>query len=101
MTWLHWCNFHPWSTVGCMAATDPVSTDAIPATDPRINFAVFDAKCAERGATNDVARARLAGVNRTTIWRWRKGLYSPDFKVATQIAHRFGISLDELTGRAA
>lgn len=84
-----------------MAATDSAAPDATPATAPRIDFDIFDAKCADLGATNDTARAEIAGVNRTTIWRWRKGQWSPNLAVASRIAQRLDITVDELTGRAA
>lgn len=86
---------------GCMVAANRAASVASGAAEPRIDFAIFEAKCAEHGATTDVARAQVVGVNRTTIWRWRKGLCAPDLTVATEIAEQFGITLDELTGRAA
>lgn len=80
-----------------MAATDRTEPDATSATAPRIDFAVFDSKCAELGATSDIARAEIAGVNRTTLWRWRKGLWAPNLAVATRIAQRLDVTVDELT----
>lgn len=80
----------------------------IPATDAAaralgvaIDFKVFDAKCREQGAADESARAELVGVSRVTLWRWRKGKQQVSLPVASQIADRFGITVDQLTGRAA
>jgi hypothetical protein len=81
-----------------MAATPIASQPATSAT-PLIDFAVFDAKAAEHGATNESARAQLADVDRTTLWRWRTGRQTPGLEVSSRVADRLGISLDELTGR--
>lgn len=74
---------------------------ATDATATQIDFAVFDAKCAEEGARDESARAELVGVSRTTLWRWRKGTQQVSLPVASRLAERFDITLDELTGRAA
>lgn len=77
----------------------PATQDATPRV--AIDFAVFDEKCAERGAKSEPARARLADVDRTTLWRWRKGLQTPTLANVEHLAATFEITLDELTGRAA
>lgn len=67
----------------------------------RIDFDVFDRECALRGATDETARARLAGVDRATLWRWRNGRYTPSLSAITRIAQRFDLSVDELIQREA
>lgn len=62
---------------------------------------LFDTKCAERGALDEVARAELVGANRTTLWRWRTSRQTPTLAQALDIALALGISVDELIGRAA
>ena len=79
----------------------PATDATAPSTKVPIDFAVFDAKCAEQGAADESARARLTGVSRVTLWRWRKGLQQPSLPVVSQIAETFSVSVDELTGRAA
>lgn len=75
-----------------------------PATDAaliQLDFALFDRKCAEKGATNEVARAELVGVNRITLWRWRVGHQKPNLEAATRIAHLFDTTVEELIGGTA
>ena len=85
-----------------VTATDSGST-ATPDATPRvaIDFFVFDEKCREKGAKDETARAELAGIDRTTLWRWRHGRQQPTLLNAARIAETFGITVDELTGRAA
>lgn len=85
-------------SVCCVTATDGRDPGATPAT-PRIDFATFDIKCAERGALDEAARAELVDVDRTTLWRWRNGRQTPTLAQAVDIAERFGISVEELIGR--
>jgi DNA-binding XRE family transcriptional regulator len=86
-------------TVVCMPATPQPFSDA-PVATPSIDFRVFDARCAELGATNETARAELAGVDRATLWRWRNEGQSPSLAKAGFIADQLGITLDQLAGRA-
>lgn len=83
-----------------MAATPSPAGDASAATR-LIDFAVFDLKCAERGALDEEARAALAGVDRVTLWRWRKGIRKPNGTNLARIAATLAVSLDELAGRRA
>lgn len=78
-------------------ATDATS----PAAGVPIDFGVFDAKCAEQGALDESTRAALVDVSRVTLWRWRKGKQQVSLPVASRVAATFGITVDELTGRAA
>lgn len=67
----------------------------------RIDFAVFDRECALRGATDETARAELVDVDRTTLWRWRKGAQTPSLDVVSRVADRFGLPVDDLIERRA
>lgn len=40
--------------------------------------------------------ARLVGVRRETIGRLEKGLYNPSLKLAMDIAHVFGLTVEEV-----
>lgn len=66
-----------------------------------IKFDLFDRKCAELGALDEKARAELVEVNRSTLWRWRTGVQTPSLEVATRIADKFDITVEELIGKAA
>lgn len=81
------------------ASGSPATADATPPA--AIDFTVFDRECAKRDATSEPARARLADVDRTTLWRWRTGRQTPTLDAAARIAETFGITIDQLTGRAA
>lgn len=83
-----------------MAATPSADKHATHAT-PRIDFAIFDAAAKRAGANDETARAELVGVDRATLWRWRNGRNSPALDTAARIAETLGVSLNELTGRAA
>jgi DNA-binding XRE family transcriptional regulator len=62
----------------------------------RIDFELFDAKCADKGALDDVARADLVDVDRTTLWRWRNGRQAVSLEAAVRIADRLEVKLDDL-----
>lgn len=62
---------------------------------------MFDREAARLHATDESSRAELAGVDRTTLWRWRHGKQTPSLEKATDIAARFGISVEDLIERAA
>lgn len=79
-----------------MTATGSGTSPATVATLRRINFRLFDIKCAELGALDDVARAELVEVNRVTLWRWRNGHQAVSLEAAARIAGLFSITLDEL-----
>lgn len=92
-------------SVRCVTATDsgvnPATDATAPSTKVPIDFSVFDAKCAEQGAADESARAKLAGVSRVTLWRWRKGDQQPSLPVVSHVARTLGVSVDELTRSAA
>lgn len=74
-----------------------------PATDatPGINWVVFDELCAKRGATDETARAALVNIDRTTLWRWRKGKQRPIFANILTLADALETTVDKLTQRPA
>lgn len=100
MTLLPLCNMHLAAYCRCMAATPSPAGDA-PAATALIDFSVFDLKCAEHGAIEEEDRAALVGVDRVTLWRWRKGIRKPNGTNLANIAATLGVSLDELSGRRA
>lgn len=48
------------------------------------------------GATNDSARARALGINRTTIRRLRARLHEPSMPLATRVARQLDTPLERL-----
>lgn len=64
------------------------------ATRRALNGALFERLTAERGATSGLARARLLGIGRHTLWRMRRR--PPSMEVATRMADILGTTLDEL-----
>lgn len=80
-----------------MTASTGPQPDAIDAT-ASFNSELFDRRCAEilgADATND-QRAELAGVDWTTIYRFKRGELGPRLEVARRIARRLRVSVDEL-----
>jgi transcriptional regulator with XRE-family HTH domain len=74
-----------------MAATPT----AAPSATPALNFQVIDARAAELGVTSEAALAELLGVERTTIWRWRKGR-GIALDTADQVAEALQLPLDSI-----
>lgn len=77
-----------------MAAT----TTAAPGATPALNFEVIDARAAELGVTSEAALAELLGVDRTTLWRWRKGR-GIAFDTADQVAAKLQLPLDSIRAK--
>lgn len=71
-----------------MGATD--------ATKTYFNATLFDERCAELGAINEDQRAALVGVDRTTLYRFRRGEMSPRLEVARRLARSIGVTTDDL-----
>lgn len=57
---------------------------------------VFDRLTAERGATNDTARAQLLGINRATILRLRQRKFQPSMTVTSKMTATLGCSVEDL-----
>lgn len=79
-----------------MAATP---TDA-PSATPALDFQVIDARAVELGVTSEAALAELLGVDRTTVWRWRKGR-GIAFDTADQVAEALQLPLESIRARRA
>lgn len=62
---------------------------------------VFDTLAAARGATSNIQRARLIGVDRGTIRRMRNREFAPRLEIALRMAERLGTTVDELFERVA
>lgn len=77
-----------------MAATTPAASGATPALD----FQVIDAKALDLGVTSEAALAELLGVDRTTLWRWRKGR-GIAFDTADQVAAALQLPLDSIRAK--
>lgn len=65
----------------------------------RLRLDVFDKLTKARGAKTHVDRARLAGVDRSSLYRYRSGQFAPSLDVATRIAERLGTTVDGLFER--
>lgn len=61
----------------------------------------FDKRCAELGATTEQSRSELAGVERSTLRRYRKGLTVPLLPDAIDFAARIGLEVRDLWKEAA
>lgn len=57
---------------------------------------VFDDLTAKLGASNESERAKAAGIDRTTLWRWRERRFVPSLDQAMRVADRLGTTVDEL-----
>lgn len=79
------------------AAKDATKSDN-PATSPAValRVAVFDDLTAGLGATNDTARAKLLGVDRATIHRYRTRQFEPSMGVAMRMAALLHTTVDHL-----
>lgn len=54
-------------------------------------------------AKEDMTQAELArqiGVDKSTIINWESGEYMPNLRIATTLADIFGVTLEQLVGRA-
>lgn len=78
-----------------MTAASPRGTSATP-SPIRLRGAVFDELTSRLGATNEVERARLIDVDRTTLYRIRERKVTPTLEVAMRMAERLGSTVDEL-----
>lgn len=57
---------------------------------------VFDMLTTKLGATTDVERARLIGVDRNTIGRMRARRFAPRLALAMRMAEQLGTTVDDL-----
>lgn len=74
---------------GNRAATSRVAERAL---DVRLFEKLTDA----REATTDLARARLLGIDRMTIYRWRNRRNGVGMETATRVAAALEVGIDEL-----
>lgn len=71
----------------------PATNATSPGLRVRIRWDQFDKAAEKLGAMNDSDKARLIGVNRSTMWRYRYGLMSPSLGRAMEIANTLRIKL--------
>jgi transcriptional regulator with XRE-family HTH domain len=79
--------------VGCVSATTGTET----ATEVPLDFEVIN----ERAGLLNISKGRLAelaGVDRTTMWRYRQGMM-PSLEIARRLAAGLRLSVDEITGK--
>lgn len=79
-----------------MSATTAAARSGENATERRLDFARLTEAAAARGAVTQEQIAELCGVYRGTLYRYRTGRLAPDWSTAAQIAHRLGLTFDEL-----
>lgn len=73
--------------------------DAMPAV--RLNTDLFDQRCQELDITSEIDKAKLGGVDTSTLWRFRKGEIGPRLEVARRFARALDVSTDDLWPDAA
>lgn len=80
------------------AALDRSQSDstAAGATIAALRDDVFVALTAKLGATNNIARAQLFGVDRSVIQRMRRRKFAPRLSLALRMAERLGTTVNEL-----
>lgn len=83
-----------------MTATDDTEKRATPATGGR-RFDLFDGRAEELGAVSEGAKAELAGVDTSTLWRWRKGHLKPSVGTLLTLAGRLDIPMEQLAREMA
>lgn len=88
-----------------MPATPTAEESGTPATRPsavgRLDAMLLDRLTAKFEARSDTARAKLLGVDRASLYRWRTGRFAPNLTVAQRIAEQLGTTVDELFPRRA
>ena len=67
----------------------------------RLRWDVVSDRCKQLGATTDPERARLMGISRATLDRWRKGTHTPRFIPAKRAADGLGLPSDAMWERVA
>lgn len=61
-----------------------------------LDVQLFERLTEARGASTDVARARLLGVDRMTIYRLRWRRVAPSMETATRVAAVLEVTIDQL-----
>ena len=61
-----------------------------------LNLSTYRELAAKKGAHTAEERRELAGISRSTEYRWRKGTFAPNWRVADQVARRLGTTPREL-----
>lgn len=61
-----------------------------------LDWAKIDAYCLRSGADTELARSRLLGTGRTTLWRWRQGKADVGLIRAGKLASRLGLLLTDI-----
>jgi DNA-binding XRE family transcriptional regulator len=82
-----------------MPATDVDETRGTGATRKRrLNNELFDQLTEQLGATKEVDRATLVGVDRGTLSRFRHRKFTPSLDVAMRMAEVLGTTVADLFG---
>lgn len=84
-----------------MTAAPTRSESATPPAPIRLRTNIFDALLADINAGTETERARLFDMDRTTLYRIRKGKVTPTLEVAMRMAERLGTTVEELFEVAA
>lgn len=76
-------------------------SDTSAASPVRLRGDIFDQLTSLKGATTDPERARLVGIDKATLSRWRTRRFTPSLEHALRVAEELGTTVDELFERVA
>jgi hypothetical protein len=89
-----------WAYGHCVTATRRArkpATNATPSVRVRLKFDLIDSWAIGQGReTSDTDLADLLGIDRSTVYRWRKALLTPSLETTLGLARRIGCQVENL-----
>lgn len=84
-----------------MSDTLDVRVATIGDTKRVLNLDVYRRRTAALGAKTAAERREIAGISRSTEYRWLRGGSIPDMELAGKVADRLEVGIDDLIVRVA